>query len=62
MSRNDKTKRKGRADKGDVFDDEPLSNKLGSSLRQMYDDVVNEPVPDDFMNLLKKADDKKSKK
>jgi len=38
------------------FSDDPLKDKIGSSLRQMYDDVVNEPVPSDFLNLLAKAD------
>ena len=38
------------------FSDDPLKDKIGSSLRQMYDDVVNEPIPSDFLNLLAKAD------
>ena len=27
-------------------------------LRQMFDDVVNEPVPDEFLDILRKADSK----
>lgn len=38
------------------FADDPLKDKIGSSLRQMYDDVVNEPIPSDFLSLLAKAD------
>jgi len=38
------------------FSDDPLKDKIGSSLRQMYVDVVNEPVPTDFLSLLAKAD------
>jgi len=38
------------------FSDDPLKDKIGSSLRQMYDDVVNEPIPSDFLSLLAKAD------
>lgn len=38
------------------FADDPLKDKIGSSLRQMYDEVVNEPIPSDFLNLLAKAD------
>jgi Anti-sigma factor NepR len=38
---------------------------IGRELRRMYDDVAQEPVPDDFMDLLRKideADDAKSGK
>lgn len=35
---------------------------IGRRLRQMYDDVVNEPIPDDFANLLNQIDKTKSKK
>jgi hypothetical protein len=33
---------------------------IGRRLRQMYDEVVNEDVPDDFMSFLEKADERKS--
>ncbi len=29
---------------------------IGRRLRQMYDDVVNEDIPDDFLSLLEQAD------
>jgi anti-sigma factor RsiW len=29
---------------------------IGARLRQMFDEVVNEPVPDEFLNILRKAD------
>lgn len=29
---------------------------IGVKLRQMFDDVVNEPVPDEFLDILRKAD------
>jgi len=29
---------------------------LGRELRRMYDEVVQEPIPDDFMDLLGKID------
>jgi Anti-sigma factor NepR len=35
---------------------------IGRELRRMYDDVVQEPVPDDFLDLLKKIDDADRKK
>ncbi|HPN06443.1 MAG TPA: NepR family anti-sigma factor [Hyphomonadaceae bacterium] len=33
---------------------------IGRRLRQMYDDVVSEDVPDDFMSFLEQADERKS--
>jgi len=29
---------------------------LGTKLRQMFDAVVNEPVPEDFLDILRRAD------
>lgn len=33
------------------------NRKIGDKLRQMYDEVANEPVPDDFLKLLEEADE-----
>jgi len=33
---------------------------IGVKLRQMFDQVVNEPVPDEFLDILKRADANKS--
>ena len=33
---------------------------LGSKLRQMFNDVVNEPVPEDFLDILRRGDRKQS--
>ena len=30
---------------------------IGRELRRMYDDVVQEPIPDEFLDILKKIDD-----
>lgn len=35
---------------------------IGRELRRMYDDVVQEPVPDDFLDLLRKIDVAKGKR
>lgn len=32
------------------------SKRIGDQLRQLYDDVTSEPVPDEFMSLLEQAD------
>ena len=29
---------------------------IGAQLRQMFEEVVNEPVPDEFLALLRQAD------
>lgn len=29
---------------------------IGARLRQIFDDVVNEPVPDEFLSILRDAD------
>lgn len=30
---------------------------IGVRLRQMFDEVVNEPVPDEFLQILRRHDD-----
>jgi hypothetical protein len=30
---------------------------IGQKLRQIFDDVVNEAVPEDFLDILRRADD-----
>ena len=35
---------------------------IGRELRRMYDEIVQEPVPDDFMDLLRKIDESANKK
>ena len=32
---------------------------IGVRLRQMFDEVVNEPVPDEFLQILRRADEKR---
>jgi hypothetical protein len=41
---------------GNAFASKPLKDKIGTDLKRLYDDVVNEDVPDDFLALLAKAD------
>jgi hypothetical protein len=33
---------------------------IGVRLRQMFDEVVNEPVPDEFLEILRRADTRAS--
>jgi len=32
---------------------------IGVKLRDLFNEVVNEPVPDEFLEILRRADDKK---
>ena len=32
---------------------------LGVGLRQVFDEVVNEPVPEEFFEILRRADDQR---
>lgn len=31
---------------------------IGAKLRHMFDEIVNEPVPEEFLEILRRADDK----
>lgn len=35
---------------------------IGVRLRQMFDEVVNEQVPDEFLEILRRADNRSSEK
>ena len=35
---------------------------IGVKLRQMFDEVVNEDVPDEFLDILRRADERGSEK
>ena len=39
-----------------------VQNKIGQQLRAMYDDVVNDGVPDRFVDMLRKLDEHKDDK
>ena len=45
----------------DEFASTPLDGRIGAMLRESYQEVVEEGIPDDFLALLKKADDKAGK-
>lgn len=34
---------------------------IGVKLRQMFDDIVNEPVPDEFLDILRRHDESREK-
>lgn len=35
---------------------------IGVKLRHMFDEVVNEPIPDEFLDILRRADDRAAAK
>lgn len=39
-----------------VVIDPRIQNEIGKHLRTMYNDVINEPVPDKFMELLERLE------
>jgi hypothetical protein len=40
----------------------PTYDWLGPSLRRMYDEVLNEPVPESFVDLLQQLHDRQKKR
>ena len=52
------------ADKDDASLDEARLRQqaIGVKLRHMFDQVVNEPVPDEFLDILRRADERSSSK
>jgi hypothetical protein len=47
---------KSKRQAGEAMD--PEFDSLTAALRQMHDSIANEPVPDDFLNLLDQIDAK----
>jgi hypothetical protein len=58
----DVTKTGDKADKEETVAARARQRAIGRELRRLYDDVVQEPVPEDFLDLLKKIDHAQSKK
>jgi hypothetical protein len=50
--------RPGNGPQGQETDQESVPEWLGSRLRQMFTDVMHEPVPEEFANLLKQLEEK----
>jgi hypothetical protein len=54
--------KKERVDREKVTAARARQRAIGRELRRMYDEVVQEPVPEDFLEILRKVDQVKSKK
>jgi hypothetical protein len=59
------TNKQTRAEPGDVEDDtqidEHIQRRIGAKLRAYYDELLNEPIPEKFIELLVKLDEKERK-
>lgn len=49
-----------RASSSDVSEARLRQQAIGVKLRQMFDEVVSEPVPDEFLDILRRADSQRS--
>lgn len=58
---NDKTDKPSKGQDGAELEEARLRQQaIGVKLRHMFDQVVNEPVPDEFLDILRRADEKSS--
>ncbi len=48
------------ASEGNLEEARLRQQAIGVKLRHMFDQVVNEPVPDEFLDILRRADEKSS--
>ena len=46
------------ASDADVEEARLRQQAIGVKLRQMFDEIVDEPVPDEFLDILRRADQK----
>lgn len=53
---NEQTPNSARQDSAALDEARLRQQAIGVRLRQMFDDVVKEPVPDDFLEILRRAD------
>lgn len=54
------TSRRKPSSRDDLADSEEVrlrQQAIGVKLRHMFDQVVNEPVPDEFLEILRRADE-----
>jgi hypothetical protein len=58
----DTSRRKPQALSGEAANEEARLRQqaIGVKLRHMFDSVVNEPVPSEFLDILKRADERGS--
>ena len=57
-----RTETQGRAEGGKAKMDPRIQTEIGKHLRAIYDDVISEPVPSKFMELLEQLERSSGKK
>jgi hypothetical protein len=57
-----RTALQGSSGRGQPPIDPRIQVEIGKHLRAVYDDVINEPVPDKFMELLQKLEQSTTRK
>jgi hypothetical protein len=61
MTDNSNPSRKAAPPGGPALEEARLRQQaIGVKLRHMFDEVVNEPVPDEFLDILRRADSKQT--
>ena len=61
MTDNSNPSRKPGQPKGESLEEARLRQQaIGVKLRHLFDEVVNEPVPDEFLEILRRADKRSS--
>lgn len=60
IDQTDKAPRRRSTTSSDVNEARLRQQAIGAKLRQMFDQVVSEPVPDEFLDILRRADLKRS--
>ncbi len=59
------TPKQSRSDAGNLEDelqiDDQIQRRIGTKLRTYYDELLSEPIPDKFIELLVKLDEKERK-
>ena len=56
IDQNNTRRRPERDDDGSIDEARLRQAAIGVKLRQMFDQVVSEPVPDEFLDILRRAD------
>ena len=56
IDQNQTSRRAGKDDDASLDEARLRQQAIGVKLRQMFDQVVSEPVPDEFLDILRRAD------
>lgn len=60
IDQNHTTRRRAAADDSSLDEARLRQQAIGVKLRHMFEQVLSEPVPDDFLDILRRADERAS--